>query len=189
MKVVVTGGAGYLGSVLVPRLLRGGHQVTVLDNMMHGQSGLMHVCAEPGFEFVSGDVRDEPLLQRLIRDADAIVPLAALVGAPACARDPWLASSVNLDAIRLLLRLRSPSQLVVYPTTNSGYGTKSGDQICTEETPLEPITLYGRTKVQAERMVLEAGNSNHVAPCHGVRRLAPHANRPARQPFRLRGRH
>ena len=160
MKIVVTGGAGYLGSVLVPRLLRAGHQVTVLDNMMHGQSGLMHVCAEPGFEFVSGDVRDEPLLQRLIRDADAIVPrAAAVVGAPACARDPWLASSVNLDAIRLLLRLRSPSQLVVYPTTNSGYGTKSGDQICTEETPLEPITLYGRTKVQAERMILEAGNS------------------------------
>ena len=159
MKVVVTGGAGYLGAVLAPRLLQAGHQVTVLDNMMHGQPSLLPLCADQAFEFVFGDVRDERLLAEVIRGADVIVPLAAVVGAPACARDPWLASSVNLDAIRLLLRLRSPAQLVIYPTTNSGYGTTTGEQACTEETPLAPITLYAQTKAQAERHVLDAGNS------------------------------
>lgn len=159
MKVVVTGGAGYLGAVLVPRLLQAGHQVTVLDNLMYGQQSLLHVCGHPGFEFLFGDVRDEPLLRGAVKNADVIVPLAALVGAPACARDPWLASSVNLDAVHLLLRLRSRSQLVIYPTTNSGYGTKAGEHVCTEDTPLEPITLYGDTKTQAERSVIDAGNS------------------------------
>jgi nucleoside-diphosphate-sugar epimerase len=110
-------------------------------------------------DFVWGDVRDEQLLQRLVAAADVLIPLAAIVGAPACDRDPWLAESVNLEAVRLLNRLRSPRQLVVYPNTNSGYGTKSGSPLCTEETPLEPISLYGRTKVAAELELLNSPNS------------------------------
>lgn len=159
MRVLVTGGAGYLGSVLCEHLLAAGHRVTVLDALHHGVPSLLHLAANPAFEFVRGDARDEAALGRLLADADAVIPLAAVVGAPACDRDPWLATSTNLDAIRTLLRLRSPSQLVVFPTTNSGYGTKSGDVHCTEDTPLEPISLYGRTKVDAEKAVLDSPNA------------------------------
>jgi nucleoside-diphosphate-sugar epimerase len=108
--------------------------------------------------FILGDARDERLVRSLIADADVIIPLAAIVGGPACDRDPWLARSVNLDAVAMLNRLRSPRQLVVYPTTNSGYGAKSGEIYCTEGTPLEPITLYGRTKVDAEMALLQSSN-------------------------------
>ena len=155
LHIVATGGAGYLGSVLCERLLREGHRVTVVDNLMYGQQSLFHLLSAQEFEFVFGDVRDESLMRRVCRDADVLIPLAAIVGAPACVRDPWLAHSVNLDAVRLLLKLRSPSQLLVFPTTNSGYGTKSGEAYCTEDTPLEPSTLYGRTKVEAEAAVLQ----------------------------------
>jgi nucleoside-diphosphate-sugar epimerase len=157
-RVLITGGAGYLGSVLAEHLLAAGHQVTVIDNLMWGQQSLFHLCANPGFEFVYGDARDEGQMRGLVKEADALIPLAAVVGAPACDRDPWLASSVNVEAIRLLNRLRSPHQLVIFPTTNSGYGTKSGDTHCTEDTPLEPISLYGRTKVQAEALLLDTPN-------------------------------
>jgi len=157
-NVLITGGAGYLGSVLCGRLLEGGYHVTVVDNLMYGQHSLFHLCANPNFQFILGDARDEELIGRLARNADVLIPLAALVGAPACAKDPWLAEAVNLDAVRMLNRLRSPSQLVVYPTTNSGYGTQSGDVYCTEETPLVPISLYGQTKSQAESSLLESDN-------------------------------
>lgn len=159
VHVLVTGGAGYLGSVLCEHLLQAGCQVTVVDNLLYGQKSLFHLCAHPGLEFVFGDVRDEMLVRRLLRDADVVIPLAAVVGAPACDRDPWLARSVNLEAILLLNRLRSPRQLVIFPTTNSGYGTQSGETYCTEETLLEPITLYGRTKVEAEAALLQSPNS------------------------------
>lgn len=158
-RILVTGGAGYLGSVLCQHLLDAGHRVTVIDNLMYGQPGLFHLCADRRFDFVRGDVRDEAVMRRLVKDVDVLIPLAAVVGAPACDRDPSLAQSVNLDAIRLLNRLRSPSQLVVFPNTNSGYGTKSGAGHCTEETPLEPISLYGRTKVQAELELLDSPNA------------------------------
>ena len=158
-RILITGGAGYIGSILCEHLLDAGYHVTVLDNLAHGQSPLFHLCANPRFEFIFGDARDERLLATHIAGADALIPLACLVGAPACARDPVTAISVNLDAVKLLNRLRSPAQLVVYPTTNSGYGTKSGDMFCTEETPLEPISLYGRTKVDAERELLDSTNT------------------------------
>ena len=154
VRVLVTGGAGYVGSILCEHLLDAGYRVTVVDNLLYGQSSLLHLCADSRFEFVFGDVRDEDLMRRLVKDADALVPLAAIVGAPACDRDPITARSVNFEAVRLLNRLRSPSQLVVFPTTNSGYGTKAGDLVCTEETPLEPISLYGQTKVDAEADLL-----------------------------------
>jgi nucleoside-diphosphate-sugar epimerase len=158
-RILVTGGAGYLGSVLAGHLLEAGHQVTVLDSLMYGQPSLLYLCAHPRFQFIFGDVRDETVMRRALGEADVVIPLAAVVGAPACDRDPWLARSVNLDAIRLLNRLRSPRQLVVYPTTNSGYGTQSGAEYCTEETPLEPISLYGQTKCQAEAELLGSPNA------------------------------
>lgn len=158
-RILVTGGAGYLGSILCEHLLDAGYRVTVLDNLMYGQEPLFHLCAHPDFDFVRGDTRDEATLKRLLGQADVIIPLAAIVGAPACDRDPWLAQAVNLDAIRLINRLRSPQQRIVFPVTNSGYGAKSGEVFCTEESPLEPISLYGRTKVEAEAELLAAENT------------------------------
>jgi len=125
---------------------------------MYGSAPLFHLCSNCHLDFVVGDAREERVLGPLVRRADAIIPLAAIVGAPACDRDTRTATSVNLEAIRLLNRLRNKSQLVIYPTTNSGYGTKSEDVYCTEETPLEPISLYGRTKVEAEAELLDSNN-------------------------------
>ncbi|HJX13192.1 MAG TPA: NAD(P)-dependent oxidoreductase [Dehalococcoidales bacterium] len=158
-RILVTGGAGYVGSVMVPVLLDKGYEVTVLDNLMYGQTGLLGLADRDKFSFVQGDARDERRLKELLPKADAIIPLAALVGAPACDRNPVLGETLNLGAIRSLVKLRSRRQIIVFPTTNSGYGTKSGDVFCTEETPLEPISLYGRTKVQAEAALLEGGNA------------------------------
>src|ERR1044071_5694009 len=159
LRILVTGGAGYLGSVLSERLLDAGHYVTVLDSLLYQQNSLFHLCANPRLEFVHGDARDQAVINGLAKDADVLIPLAAIVGAPACDRDPLLARSVNLEAIRLLNRVRSSGQLVIYPTTNSGYGTKSGDVFCTEETPLEPISLYGQTKTEAESILLQSPNA------------------------------
>lgn len=157
-RVLVTGGAGYLGAIGCEHLLTAGYRVTVIDNLRYGQHPLFHLCANPAFDFVFGDVRDEHLVRRLVKEADVLLPLAAIVGAPACDQDPWLARSVNLDAVRLLNRLRSPHQLVIFPTSNSGYGTQSGDVYCTEDTPLEPVSVYGQTKVQAEAELLDSPN-------------------------------
>ncbi|HNW34019.1 MAG TPA: NAD(P)-dependent oxidoreductase [Candidatus Ozemobacteraceae bacterium] len=154
--VLITGGAGYLGSIICEHLLARGFRVTVVDKLLYNQHSLFHFCANPLFDFVYGDVRDESLMRRLMAAADVIFPLAALVGAKVCEQDPWTAVSVNRDAISQLMKIKSPDQLVVYPTTNSGYGTKSGDLFCTEETPLEPISIYGKSKVEAEAAVMEA---------------------------------
>jgi nucleoside-diphosphate-sugar epimerase len=161
MRVLVTGGLGYLGSILCEHLLDAGHHVLAADNLMYGQGqqGLFHLCANPRFQFAKGDVRDESFLRGLLRERDAVIHLAAIVGAAACERDPLLATSVNLHAVRLLMKLRSPRQLVIYPNTNSGYGITSGDLHCTEDSPLRPISLYGRTKVDAERIVLDQPNT------------------------------
>jgi nucleoside-diphosphate-sugar epimerase len=159
MRVLVTGGAGYIGSVLVPMLLREGHQVTVVDSFLFNQSSLLDVCHDPNLSIVRGDARDRELMKRLVDGQDVLIPLAALVGAPLCARDPDVACSTNVGAVELLLNLRSPEQKVLYPNTNSGYGLGQGDTFCTEESPLAPISVYGRTKCQAEQMVLDAGNS------------------------------
>jgi nucleoside-diphosphate-sugar epimerase len=158
-KILVTGGAGYLGSILCERLLAAGHRVTVVDNFMFGQATLLHLCSNPALDIIRGDARDTSLMRKVVADHDVIIPLAALVGAPLCDRDPHAATAVNFEAIRDLNRMRSADQLIVYPTTNSGYGTKSGARHCTEETPLEPISLYGRTKVDAEQEVLSSPNA------------------------------
>jgi nucleoside-diphosphate-sugar epimerase len=159
MKILVTGGAGYLGSILTSYLLDLGHHVTVLDSLIYGQAPLLDRCSNRSFEFVYGDARDEALLQPLISRTDCIIPLAALVGAPACKRDAVGAKTVNRDAVGLIARLRSKDQRVLFPTTNSGYGIGQEGVACTEETPLRPISLYGTTKVDAERVLLDSGEA------------------------------
>lgn len=159
MKVLVTGGAGYIGSVLTKTLLDEGFHVTVLDNFLFRQQSLLDCCSYDTFEVVRGDCRDERVLAGLLKDKDVIIPLAALVGAPLCDQDRAGAASTNLDAIRLLCKLASPSQKILFPVTNSGYGVGEAGKFCTEESPLRPISLYGETKVKAEQVILDRGNS------------------------------
>jgi len=159
VKILVTGGAGYIGSILTPALLAAGHDVTILDNFMFGQNSLLDCCGNERFSVIRGDCRDKDLLQRAIKDQDVIIPLAALVGAPLCKQDQTAARSTNLEAIRLLLSMRSRDQWILFPTTNSGYGIGEPGKYCTEETPLRPLTLYGTTKAEAEQAILDAGNA------------------------------
>ncbi len=157
MRVLVTGGAGYIGCMLTPALLARGWQVTILDTFSSGEAYLAHSCADPNFEPVRGDARDMRVVEPLLKQADAVIPLAALVGAPLCARDEIGATSLNRDAIVDTVKRLSKNQIVVYPTTNSGYGVGDGNAYCTEESPLRPVSLYGRTKVDAEAAVLGTG--------------------------------
>lgn len=159
MKILITGGAGYLGSVLAPHLLSLGHEVTVLDNFLFRQATLTDCCQYPTFQVVRGDCRDEQILRPLVKNADAIIPLAAIVGAPLCDRDKVAAESTNLSAIQSLCKLASQQQRILMPVTNSGYGVGESGKFCTEETPMRPISLYGVTKVRAEETVLERENS------------------------------
>lgn len=158
MKILVTGGAGYLGSVLVPLLLDKGHQVTVVDNLMFGQQSLLACCSNPLFSFIRGDSRDEILMADLAKKADVIIPLAALVGAPLCAQHPEDTVSINRDAIMMLDKHRSQDQMMLVPITNSGYGVGDEGKFCTEESALRPISLYGRMKVELEQALLSGGN-------------------------------
>ena len=158
-KVLVTGGAGYLGSTLVPFLLSNGYAVTVLDNFMFQQNSLLECCSDENFSVVRGDARDRDLLKRVLKNQDYIIPLAALVGAPLCNRDQLGTTSTNRDAIRTITELISKDQRILVPITNSGYGIGQKDIYCTEETPLNPISTYGTTKVEAEKIVLDFGNA------------------------------
>ncbi len=157
--ILVTGGAGYIGSILVPTLLEKGFHVTVVDNFVFRQSSLAHVCHLKTFQLLRGDARDKNLMLPLLKQADIIIPLAALVGAPMCDRDPIATTTTNLDAIRMLVELASPQQRFLVPITNSGYGIGEKGKFCTEETPLRPISLYGRTKVEAEKIILDHKNA------------------------------
>ena len=159
MRILCTGGAGYLGSILVPAMLDVGHKVIVLDNFRWGQNSLAHVCANHRLEIERGDAREPGTLKRLLRSADVIVPLAALVGAPLCDADQMGAVSTNQGAIETLCELAAPEQRIVVPISNSGYGIGEPGKECTEESPLRPVSLYGRTKVAAENVALGHGNA------------------------------
>jgi len=159
MRILVTGGAGYIGSVLVPKLLSSGHQVTVLDNFMFGQSSLAECCSHDGFDVLRADCRDEATMRKLLASADVVIPLAALVGAPLCKLDPLATRSINQEAVEMVCRLASRDQWILMPVTNSGYGIGEKGKHCTEDSPLKPISLYGVTKVEAEKAVLQRENS------------------------------
>jgi nucleoside-diphosphate-sugar epimerase len=155
LNILVTGGAGYLGSVMVPALLADGHRVTVLDNFLYRENSLALVCADPHFQVVRGDMRNLAVVKPLLAGVDAVIPLAALVGAPLCAADPVGAASVNKEAILAMFKLLSPGQMVLMPTTNSAYGSGGRDNFCTEESPLNPISQYAVDKVAVEEELMQ----------------------------------
>jgi nucleoside-diphosphate-sugar epimerase len=158
MKIFVTGAAGYIGSILTPQLLQAGHSVIALDNFLYRQTTLLDCCNHPNFEILSGDARNGDLIGRCMAQADAIIPLACLTGAPLCDRDPIGAETLIVGGVREILSRRSKRQIIVYPTTNSGYGVGEKGKFCTEETPLRPISVYGRLKSQVEAELLASGN-------------------------------
>ena len=159
MKVLVTGAAGYVGSLLTPRLLEKGYEVIALDNFMYRQTSLLDCCYHKKLTIIRGDVRNKVLMKSWIKEVDVIIPLACLVGAPLCSKKPEEAKEINLDAIKLLLDLRNSNQGIIFPSSESIYGLIPSGEYGTENSPAKPVSLYGTLKVQAENMVLESGNS------------------------------
>lgn len=159
MKILITGGAGYLGSVLTPTLLASGHDVTVLDNFYFNQNSLLDCCQYEKFQVVRGDCRNEALVKPLVARADLIMPLAALVGVPLCNTDAIATQTTNQEAVEMLCRLAGRQQWLIMPVTNSGYGVGEKGKFCTEDSPLRPLSTYGVTKVRAEEAVLARENS------------------------------
>ena len=155
MKILITGGAGYLGSVITKHFLDLGHRVTVLDNLIFKQTSPLNFTYNENYKFVYGDVRNKRLLDALVKNNDVIIPLAAVVGFPACKADPSLAREVNFDQIVNIINYGSSDQLILFPNTNSGYGIGNPGEECTEESPLNPISVYGETKCSAEKYILE----------------------------------
>lgn len=158
-NILVTGGAGYIGSIMVPELLSAGHRVTVLDNFLFEQNSLAQLCADPNFDVIRGDIRSEATMKPLLAAADIVIPLAALVGAPMCAKDPIGATTTNHDAIVAMLKLLSSDQIVLMPTTNSAYGTGDAQNFCTEESDLRPISKYAIDKVEIEHALMQHPNA------------------------------
>ena len=159
MRILITGGAGYIGSMLVVRLFAETHHITVLDNFMYRQMPFNHMCTSQRFEVVVGDACDISLLRELVPKADVVIPLAAIVGAPACDHDPDTAWATNVDAIATLVNLLRKDQLLIIPISNSGYGVGERGKECDEDSPLKPVSLYGRSKVEAEKMALHHENA------------------------------
>jgi len=159
MKILVTGGAGYIGSILVPQLLQNGFEVTVIDNFMYHQASLLNCCNNEKLVIINGDSRNKELVAEQLKKVDVVIPLACLTGAPLCSKDPLGAKSTNFDAINMLLELRTKRQWIIFPTTNSGYGIGEKGNFCTEETPLRPVSLYGKLKVEIENILLQEENT------------------------------
>jgi nucleoside-diphosphate-sugar epimerase len=158
-KILVTGGAGYIGSILVPGLLRLGHEVTVVDNFMFGQASLNHCCGYSNFNVVNGDIRHTEFIRPYYEAAEIIIPLAAYVGAPLCNKDQTGAQTVNHDAIISMLGMLRDDQKVLMPTTNSAYGSGDKDNFCNENSPLNPISKYAIDKVAVEKELMKRRNS------------------------------
>ncbi|MBH09577.1 MAG: hypothetical protein CMG74_04335 [Candidatus Marinimicrobia bacterium] len=158
-NILVTGGAGYLGSIMVPALLNNGYNITVVDNLLYDQSSLLDCCNYQKFNFIRGDICNFELIKKLIKKSDIVIPLAAIVGAPACKLNPALTHLVNYKAQMNIVESISNDQLVIFPTTNSGYGIGEKDSFCTEESLLRPISDYGRMKVEIEAEFLDRGNA------------------------------
>jgi nucleoside-diphosphate-sugar epimerase len=158
-NILVTGGAGYIGSILTENLLELGFNVTVLDNFMYKQASLNHLCHNPRFNVVNGDIRNLAHVQPLLKDADVIIPLAALVGAPLCNKDVVGANTTNKEAVFMMLDKISKEQRIIMPTTNSAYGSGDENNFCTEESPLNPISKYAIDKVAVEEVLMQRENS------------------------------
>ena len=157
MKILVTGGAGYIGSILVPMLLKKEHQVTVIDNFRYAQQSLLDCCQNEHLSIIRGDVRNKELVANEVAKVDVIFPLACLTGAPLCDLDPDAARAINYEAIKEIYRIKSPQQRMIFPNTNSGYGIGQEGIHCDEDSPLNPVSLYGRLKVDLEKILLDAG--------------------------------
>lgn len=154
-RILVSGGAGYIGSVLVPSLLKTGYHVTVVDNLMYHQTSVASSMQDPKFEFIKGDIRNQSLMKSLLKDAEVVIPLAAIVGAPACDNDPALAKSINLEATKWLFENISNNQQVIMPTTNSAYGQGGEGNYCDESSSLNPLSLYAKDKVEIEKFLMD----------------------------------
>lgn len=155
MKILIPGGAGYIGSVLTPFLLEKGYQVTVVDRFIYERNSLAGWCHLPNFRLVNGDLRNQNLMEKLVNEADALIPLAALVGAPLCDRDPFSATQINLDATVKLIQMTPENKVIIMPTTNSAYGTGDANNLCSEKSPLRPISQYAREKVEVEKELMK----------------------------------
>ena len=158
-RILITGGAGYIGSKLVTKLLDHNFLVTVIDVLKFSSRSLNHLFNNKNFTFVKGDVRNKELMKNLVQKNEFIIPLAALVGAPLCKKNKKEAISVNLESIKLLMKIINKKNKIIYLTTNSGYGVGEKNKYCNEESPLNPISLYGKTKVEAEKIIMKSRNS------------------------------
>lgn len=170
MNILITGGAGYIGSILSSLLLEKGYQVTVIDDLLYKQHSLLSFFSHPNFSFVKGDVCNETLMRQLLLKNEIIIPLAALVGAPACQHNPQMAKAVNFDAIEFIIKNTSQDQKILFPNTNSGYGIGDKNKFCDERSPLKPLSLYGRLKVEIEERLLSSNRaiSFRLATVFGV---------------------
>ncbi len=158
MKILITGGAGYIGSILATELVNLGHQVTIIDLMRFNRNSLDHLFFHKNFKLINGDARDEKLIKKSIRGQNFVIPLAALVGAPLCDKYPKETIQTNYESINLILKHRKKNTKIIYLTTNSGYGVGEKNKYCDENSPLRPISLYGRTKCDAENEVVKTNN-------------------------------